>query len=435
MTNMVKSNFDVFAIFCVFTFGLSACGPIKKITTSRDIDRNFKHSEVFSSQFTGFVLFDPATEEYLKAYNADRFFTPASNTKILTTLACLTNLNDSIPSFLISDNPDTLQLTPLGDPTFLHIDFPYQPVINCLKEKPISIFVPDQEITPFGPGWAWDDYQFSFQSERSWMPIYGNEVRIFNSDTLHIIPDFFADYVNMYVGEKPGSLIYRDLRYNLFNIWMEYDTSTFERKIPFNYSDELLATLLSDTTKASVSIHKSSVNIGVDTLYNQATLPVLAIMMQRSDNFLAEQLLIVAASASGYTDQATFRKIQLAKWGISNDVQWVDGSGLSRYNLFSPRAIVKVLSKIYEVQSWENIGYLFPTGGVSGTIKNWYLGENPYVFAKTGTLSNNHCLSGFIETSSGRRLIFSFMNNNYLTPVSEVKAEMQKVLEAIRKAY
>jgi D-alanyl-D-alanine carboxypeptidase/D-alanyl-D-alanine-endopeptidase (penicillin-binding protein 4) len=81
---------------------------------------------------------------------------------------------------------------------------------------------------------------------------------------------------------------------------------------------------------------------------------------------------------------------------------------------------------------------LFPAGGESGTIKNWYAaldGEDPYVYAKTGTLSNNHCLSGFLITKSGRKLLFSFMNNHYVTSSSIVKAEMEKVLRHIRSRY
>ncbi len=120
---------------------------------------------------------------------------------------------------------------------------------------------------------------------------------------------------------------------------------------------------------------------------------------------------------------------------LSTPIQWVDGSGLSRYNLFTPRALVEILALIYGQLSWNEITMIFPTGGVSGTLKNWYPGNPPYVFAKTGTLSNNHCLSGYIKTNSDRILIFSFMNNNYLSPVSDVKREMQRVLEAVRDAY
>ena len=78
---------------------------------------------------------------------------------------------------------------------------------------------------------------------------------------------------------------------------------------------------------------------------------------------------------------------------------------------------------------------IFSTGGVSGTIKNWYAAEQPYVFAKTGTLKHNHSLSGYLKTNSGKTLIFSFMNNHYPFSSTQVKTEMQSLLEDIRENY
>ena len=425
----------IIAIFWVFLC-ISGCTPLRQTTGSVKVKKSLKKSVIFANQFTGFLLFDPQSKEYLLEHNADLHFTPASNTKIFTTAACLSIFNDSIPTFKVKYD-SLLHLYPLGDPTFLHPDFPSQPAISKIQDNPLTILLPHTELTAFGPGWAWDDYQYSFQSERSWLPVYGNEVRIFNTDTLHVTPSFFEDYIDLYIGERPGSFVHRSRDYNLFNIWMEHDSSQFERKIPFQYSDELLATLLEDTINAPITISNEDFSgPGYDIIYNQSTIPTLAVMMQRSDNFMAEQLLITAARLSGHNNLNAFRAKILDLWGLTNDIQWVDGSGLSRYNLFTPRALVKTLNQIYLATEWKNIEYIFPNGGKSGTIKNWYSGVNqPYVFAKTGTLSNNHCLSGFIVTNSGRKLIFSFMNNNYLTPVSEVKAEMQKVLETIRDCY
>jgi D-alanyl-D-alanine carboxypeptidase/D-alanyl-D-alanine-endopeptidase (penicillin-binding protein 4) len=69
-----------------------------------------------------------------------------------------------------------------------------------------------------------------------------------------------------------------------------------------------------------------------------------------------------------------------------------------------------------------------------GTIRNWYGGqESAYVYAKTGTLSNKHCLSGYLRTKSGRLLIFSFMHNNYVGSSTPVKEEMEKVLDWLRE--
>ncbi|MEL6865453.1 MAG: D-alanyl-D-alanine carboxypeptidase, partial [Bacteroidota bacterium] len=61
--------------------------------------------------------------------------------------------------------------------------------------------------------------------------------------------------------------------------------------------------------------------------------------------------------------------------------------------------------------------------------------EEPYVFAKTGTLSNKHCLSGYLRTRSGRLLIFSFMHNNYMGSSRHYKKEMEEILMALHAYF
>ncbi|MBK8500888.1 MAG: D-alanyl-D-alanine carboxypeptidase [Saprospiraceae bacterium] len=151
-------------------------------------------------------------------------------------------------------------------------------------------------------------------------------------------------------------------------------------------------------------------SLPADTIYTA--------MMQHSDNFIAEQLLLTISGYLSDTMQTTLairdiKKNHLAP--ISDQLQWYDGSGLSRYNLFTPKAITTVLTKIYSILPIDQIKHIFAAGGVTGTIANWYKNENgpPFIYAKTGTLKNVHCLSGFIFTDSGNTLIFSFMNNNF----------------------
>jgi D-alanyl-D-alanine carboxypeptidase/D-alanyl-D-alanine-endopeptidase (penicillin-binding protein 4) len=162
-------------------------------------------------------------------------------------------------------------------------------------------------------------------------------------------------------------------------------------------------------------------------------------LMHESDNFIAEQLLLL--SALQITDTLKTKnaidyilKTELAD--LPQQPRWVDGSGLSRYNLFTPKSIVYVLNKLYDEIPTERLFKIFPAGGVNGTLKNWYSNvDKPFIYAKSGSLGNNYCLSGYLLTNSGKVLIFSFMNNHFRNPSSELKQRMHLIFETIRDNY
>jgi D-alanyl-D-alanine carboxypeptidase/D-alanyl-D-alanine-endopeptidase (penicillin-binding protein 4) len=104
-----------------------------------------------------------------------------------------------------------------------------------------------------------------------------------------------------------------------------------------------------------------------------------------------------------------------ASSGIApDDVIQSDASGLSRHDLVTPRAIVTLLS-FAQKQPWFGIYYgSLPVAGIDGTLED-RMKDTPSagrIHAKTGSVQHVRTLSGFAETPSGRRLIFSFLSNN-----------------------
>jgi D-alanyl-D-alanine carboxypeptidase/D-alanyl-D-alanine-endopeptidase (penicillin-binding protein 4) len=161
-------------------------------------------------------------------------------------------------------------------------------------------------------------------------------------------------------------------------------------------------------------------------------------MMQESDNFIAEQLLLLCSGVLSDTLKPEIAIRYMKKNHLSDlpdPPVWIDGSGLSRYNLFTPRSIVKLWEKIYMKVDQERLFNLLAVGGQSGTLKNHYNNNPPYIFGKTGTLSNNHSLSGYLITKKGDTLIFSFMSNNFTVSVSEVRKRMEAILKQLHNYY
>lgn len=418
---------------------VTRCASVKQLAVENDAERLLKQSEVFSNQFTGFSLFDIEANAYVAGYNSTLKFTPASNTKLLTMYAVMKSFNDTLPSLVYQKSGDNVFINPLGDPTFLYEPFENQPIVTFLNQYD-TIFVskPAQDPITYGSGWAWDDYIYNFQPQRVWWPIYGNTVSIKKTmDSLSVTPSFFEDYVEIERQTSPGELVDRDMSYNLFKAYLESDTSNFERTIPFEYSNELLVQLLNDTLNPHI-ISLDAPFTNPDTLYTQLADTVLAKMLKPSDNFLAEQLLLMAARKHGYYEVKPFIKEIKNTWLLSlNDMVWVDGSGLSRYNLIAPVDQVRLLKKCIDEFGWKRMITILPTGG-EGTLEELYLTdeeEAPYIYAKTGTLSNNHNLSGYLITRSGKRMIFSFMNNHYTRPTKDIKKAMEQFLIEIRNAY
>jgi serine-type D-Ala-D-Ala carboxypeptidase/endopeptidase (penicillin-binding protein 4) len=417
-------------------------------TEVRPLDLHLEKSAVFSKSFTGFALYDPAKNQMLYEYNADKYFTPASNTKLFTFYTSLRILGDSIPALQYSRQGDLMVFWGTGDPSFLHPGLTQNPaVFDFLKNSDAELlFCPANfKDRRYGAGWMWSDFPYYYQAEKSPFPVYGNVAR-FQRDSsgrgIEVVPSFLKE--NLHPGTPFGKddIVGRMEFDNSFT----YDTSAvkgdeFELHVPFRYTPAFLAEILADTLGRPVHVLSTDMLPPSNThnLYSLHADSLYRLMMQESDNFIAEQLLLLCSwEKSGVMN--TEQIIEYSTKNLLNDLpgepQWVDGSGLSRYNLFTPRSIVRLLEKIYQIVPRERLFHIFAAGGVSGTLeKNYQNGIQPYIFAKTGTLRNNHCLSGYLLTKSDKVLIFSFMHNNFTNGATPIKKEMEKVLKNVRERF
>jgi serine-type D-Ala-D-Ala carboxypeptidase/endopeptidase (penicillin-binding protein 4) len=125
----------------------------------------------------------------------------------------------------------------------------------------------------------------------------------------------------------------------------------------------------------------------------------------------------------------------LTEIGIApEEYTFSDGSGLSRQNLVSPRAIVKLLQFADFPSGWRSAfqGAL-PVAGEDGSLANRMKGTvaQDHVWAKTGSLGHVNALSGYAQTLSGERLAFSILVNNHRITGGGATKIMDQILEAM----
>jgi len=418
----------------------------------KTLDGMVKQNPVLSNIHSGFALYDPVRGEWLYQQDAQKYYTPASNTKLFTLYAFLTVCGDSLPALRYTDGPGLRYIQGTGNPLLLHPELPGDEAVltALLSTRAQLVYSTDNyEDERLGPGWSWADYGYGYQAEKSPMPVYGNLIRI-AADTTRFGFDVYPDYYRTAFRYDPaldkrnGITIRREEFSNRFTYnRAAEDTVQFERYLPIYDVAAQVPVLLSDSLNRTVTRRPlpDSGMLAWQTVYSPTPDTMLRKFMQDSDNFLAEQLLLCVSAElfdGRLNSRAAIDSIK-NNWlaDLPDEPRWVDGSGLSRYNLFTPRTMVSLLGKMRNEFGEDYLFSILAAGGVSGTIENWYAGpdDTPYVFAKTGTLSNKHALSGYLRTDGGRTLIFSFMHNNYLGSSSAVKVEMEKVLSFIRAVY
>ena len=276
----------------------------------------------------------------------------------------------------------------------------------------------------------WDDALEYYQAEINSLPLYGNLIRNSGTtdSTLNLNPRFFQNWYT-----KTGSLggFLRDENLQIL-------PSKLKWEVPFKTNLQTSADLLSDTLGVTVGTEHGS-NIAFENiLLSVPKDTVLRKMMIESDNMLAEQLLL--QSSLGLSDTLSSEK--MIAYLLSNDLRdlpqkprWVDGSGLSRYNLFSAADLTFVLEKMRNQVGLDRLIYYLPANGVNGTLKTFSSSAEPFIFAKSGSMSGVYNLGGYLRASSGRLILFAVMNNNFTFPVSKIRNETAEFLQLVREKY
>jgi serine-type D-Ala-D-Ala carboxypeptidase/endopeptidase (penicillin-binding protein 4) len=453
MIKNVEVSFKQLLIINYSLLVLASCSVQKQISKSA-VQLVLKDSSLTTAH-VGISIYEPATNKYWYNYQGDHYFVPASNTKIPTCYVAMKYLGDSLTGIIAGENDTAIFILPTADPTLLHSDFKNQPIVNFLVTTKKKIYVTDIEWKEqaLGPGWSWNDYNEPYMAERSPMPIYGNLIKWVQEKEndepaiIYSVPEVNWE-VNFDTTKSKTFSVVRQISGNAYKI-RESQEKKKELDVPFA-TDGIITTiqLLADTVHRPVGLLSRAAAEKIFLSNKQATLQVhpvhshptdslLKPMMHRSDNFFAEQsLLMVSKELLGVMNDEkiidTLLKTDFK--GLPQKPRWADGSGLSRYNLFSPKDFVFIFNKMKNDFGMDRTKNILPTGN-EGTLSNYYKSENGYIFAKTGTLSGVVSLSGFLYTKKNKLLIFSILVNNHNSSATAVRRAVEKFIEQLRNNF
>jgi len=160
-----------------------------------------------------------------------------------------------------------------------------------------------------------------------------------------------------------------------------------------------------------------------------------------SENLHAELALRLAGKLRGYGGSfeggvAAVKQFLLQAGLKEDEFTFLDGSGLSRRDLVTPAATVQLL--IYAArQPW---GPAFeeslPVSGMDGSLSDRFQ-KTPAVgliHAKTGSLSHVNALSGYGQTQTGKRFVFSIFCNDHNQPASKALGAIDAVVRLLVSA-
>lgn len=401
----------------------------------------FSGDTSLASAHTGILVLDASSGKTLMNYQANKFFVPASNMKIITSYLAMKNLGDSIVGLRYMLKDTALFIRGTGDPTFLHPLYSSQPVMSFLKKTSLPIYIDTSNwrSEPYGSGWSWDDYSESYLAERSAFPVYGNVIRWIQERSGTVNEDETEFDQSVFIYSIPE--VEWDVRFD-----PAPDAKEFQVRRHFHRNDffitqgsetkkELQVPYITNGFESGLQLMRDSIgrNMGMtarvptgewDILFSQPLDSILKPMMKESDNFFAEQLMLLISDVKlrELNDQRLRDSLIQTDLGMINKKsRWADGSGLSRYNLFTPLDLVSVLTRMREEFGMDRMRRIFTR----------YQLSNGDAYAKTGTLSGVVAFSGYLQKKNGHILTFSVLINNHRSSASAVRRKIFNLLERL----
>jgi len=415
--------------------------------------------------------------------NADQLFSPASTLKLFTAAASTAFLGDNFhykTVVLSQKNPDhkgllqgNIYVLFGGDPTLTKNDI--KELMGEIKENGINTIdgnlILDDTIfdqVGYGPGWMWDELNFCYAAPLLGIMIDKNCFSFLLSpaqqpNDLALItnaPDNgYTPIINTVSTVEPKQSDMKcplDLHVSEFNQYylsgcMPQQANPKWLKVAVKNIHRYVKAMTKDILKnegiqlsGRIEFKKAPNNHHLHKLaeHDSATLNQLLVeMLKHSDNLIADTLF-KTMGAIYFNKVGTWQEgaravdeILSEKTGIDFDqLRLVDGSGISRYNLMTPRQMILMLNYIYHNAKLNTaIITALPESGIDGTLESRMaeISTIGKVHAKTGTLKGVSTLAGFITNKKGQVFAFTIFFNRFLEPEHEYQDIEDKICQIL----
>ena len=405
--------------------------------SSRKIQRLLDDHPALSQAHIAIAVQPIGEKKLIAQLHAKNYMTPASNVKLLTFLAAVEKFQRLPKGYYHRDSVGRTDFKSSGYPLLFHPKYPDTELVDWFKKQKEIIYHPaPATLTPLGPGWSWDDFSYYYSAARSPLPLYGNVATLY-PQKLQDTVFYKSSLLPVAIDTLANKSFRREANRNHFRVNPKLVNLRDTLYRPFIPSDSLTLDLLRKGLGIPVSKAQQSLsNSKLDTLWTSDLVPLYKALLHQSDNLIAESLLLMIGQQENDTlaSGATITRIQEQwKTWLPDPLEWVDGSGVSRYNMVTPRSLLAVLQQIYQTIGLEGIKAYFPLGGSQGTLSAYSLPDGMLVYAKTGTLRHNHNLSGYFQSQRGRWYTFSIMVNHYTAPTAIIRKGVISLLAEFYK--
>ncbi len=455
----------LYILFLTFVLLLSTC----QIVFSKSGSELFEElSEIIPKKASkngklGILVESLKTDKKIFEYNSDELFIPASNAKVIISVAALSILKPEyrFKTEFYSGGEISggvlyggLYIKGYGDPTLnterlISIADEFRKM--GIKRVKGGVIVDDSyfDDVRYGKGWKkqWEGDIYS--------PAISALSLNYNTLDLNVYPSRLGRIPIVSTEPKGANIniinkaVTSNRRSRLMAVWLEegktvmvqgsisprVSSYTFKLTVgnPALYTGSVFKEILEEAGIAVEGfVSTGEVPKWAKTFYTSFSDPLYLIIAEynkNSVNIIGENITKTLGAqlkgTPGTWDKGTQVVSEfLSKIGIKDGFEIVDGSGLSPLNRVSPHVLTDVLRYAYKNQfiSSQFLNSL-SIGGVDGTLKRRFRRSEVEgkIMAKTGHLNNVNTLSGYLFTNSGDVLVFSILTNGLGQKAKEIQ--------------